>query len=266
MRNLQRFSDHLNREVVIPLPPRRVISLCPSQTETLVAFQLGDRLVGRTKFCIHPQPALESVAKVGGTKQVNFELIHQLNPDLIICEKEENTPEMVEQLAKDFPVFVTDVVDVPSALRMIYDLGRITDSEAEAESIVRDITTGFETLPTLAPPKRTAYLIWRKPWMVAGHSNYIHALLTQLGLQNVFADRSSRYPEVTGQELAEANPEVVLLSSEPFPFKEKHIEELKEFLPRAEIRLVDGEMFSWYGVRMREAVQYLSGLVTLLKE
>lgn len=264
MKNLRSYTDQIGREVVIPHPPQRIISLCPSLTETLIELGLTDRVVGRTKFCIHPAAALADIKRVGGTKEVNEAVIAELNPDLIIAEKEENTKEMVASLSAHYPVFVTDVVDVPSALTMISDVGQITGTENLATQMVQEITTGFTEIPHLSEPLSVAYLIWRNPWMTAGHSNYINALLDQLGFRNVFADRESRYPEVTDADLIAMNPKIVLLSSEPFPFKDKHLAEIQAFLPGAHVLLVDGEMFSWYGVRMKAAAGYLAKLVSTI--
>lgn len=244
--------DHLHREVLVPWPPQRILSLCPSQTETLADLGLSSRLVGVTRYCIHPRDSLKDIARVGGTKKVDFDLIGRLEPDLIIAEKEENPREMVEELQKIAPVYVTDVVDRSSAFRMILDLGRLTATEGQAARILREIEGKWSLLEPIQKPLRVAYLIWRKPWMGVGAGTYIGSLLREVGFTNVLECTSSRYPEVSESELQAADPELVLLSSEPYPFAEKHIAEIQALLPRARILLVDGEAWSWYGSRMRK--------------
>ncbi len=232
--------DHLHREVLVPWAPQRILSLCPSQTETLADLGLSSRLVGVTRYCIHPRDSLKDIARVGGTKKVDFDLIGRLEPDLIIAEKEENPREMVEELQKIAPVYVTDVV------------GRLTATEGQAARILREIEGKWSLLEPIQKPLRVAYLIWRKPWMGVGAGTYIGSLLREVGFTNVLECTSSRYPEVSESELQAADPELVLLSSEPYPFAEKHIAEIQALLPRARILLVDGEAWSWYGSRMRK--------------
>lgn len=250
------YLDHLQREVRVPDKPKRIISLCPSQTSTLAELGLLPRLVGRTQFCIHPQPGISAIPIVGGTKQLKHGLIESLSPDLVIAEKEENTPEMVAWLAERYPVYVTDVRDLPSALKMVQDLGEICGTQREAERLLGEIEGSLVQLPKMSQALRTLYFIWRKPWMVAGHDTYIHHLLEHLGLQNLAALSEGRYPLLETTALEALEPELVLLSSEPFPFSEKHRKEVEALFPMAKVLLVDGEMFSWYGERMRALPEY----------
>lgn len=235
--------------------------MCPSQTATLYHFGLGQRIAGRTHFCIHPQPEVEQAVRIGGTKQVKFDRIHELKPDLIVAEKEENTPEMVEELARDYPVYVTDVRDLPSALKMMRDLGQITGLADAGVELAQKVESGLQTVTRLPKPLSCAYLIWRKPWMAAGSDTFIHTMLQQCGLHNVASEWQGRYPEFDLQALSQAAPDIVLLSSEPFPFAEKHLREIATVLPDAKLRLVDGEMFSWYGSHLLEAPSYLNALI-----
>ncbi len=251
--------DHLGRKVELPTQPQRIISLCPSQTATLYDLGLGDRVVGLTHFCIHPAEQVGKAVKVGGTKQLKMERIDALQPDLIIAEKEENTKEMVEALEADYPVYVTDVHDIESCLKMIRDLGEITGTQARGLELAAEVEAALNQVQALAPTQRCLYFIWRKPWMVAGRGTFIQAVLNLCGLENVI--ETDRYPELLPEEIVHLNPEVVLLSSEPYPFAERHIAELRALLPETKFLLVDGEMFSWYGSRMRLAPQYLNTLV-----
>ncbi|MBU6374918.1 MAG: ABC transporter substrate-binding protein [Bdellovibrionales bacterium] len=253
--------DMLGRSLAVPEKPVRIISLCPSQTETLYALGLGDRIVGSTRYCVHPQEETQKTVRVGGTKKVDLELVRSLRPDLIIAEKEENPREMVEELSKIAPVYVTDVTDFASALKMIDRLGGLTGSKVEAAKILREIRENWRGLPRFEKPLRAAYLIWRKPWMVVGAGTYIGSLLKEAGLSSIFEGHSSsRYPEVTEQELIQARPEIVFLSSEPFPFRDSHVQEIQALLPEARVVLTDGELWSWYGSRMRQFPKFLERL------
>lgn len=251
--------DHLNRRVMIPAKPKRIISLCPSITETLFELGLGDRIVGRTRYCIHPSDAVQAVQIVGGTKQVKYEMIEELQPDLIIVEKEENPKEMVEQLASRYPVYVANVESVSEALQMIRDVGAITGASESAIHMVQQIQAAFSVINQMQNQK-VAYLIWRKPYMVVGSPTYIDSVLSTYGWDNPFQGREERYPAVTLEELREVELDLLFLSSEPFPFTAEHIAEFQAVLPNTQIYLVDGEIFSWYGARMIKAPAYIQHL------
>ena len=259
---MRQLSDHLQRDVTAPDTPQRIISLVPSQTELLFDLGVGARVVGVTKFCIHPKGARKSAAIIGGTKQFDFEKIAALQPDLIIGNKEENYPAGIEQLAADFPVWLSDIVTLADARRMIRDVGALVNATAAAEALDAEIAAGFRaSLP--GPGPRVLYLIWRGPWMGAGAGTFIHEMLTAGGFLNVLAARA-RYPELTAADITALRPEVVLLSSEPYPFKQKHLAELAALCPGAHVELVDGEPFSWYGSRLRHTPAYLRRLRTRL--
>lgn len=254
--------DDLGRELALAGPPQRIVSLCPSQTETLFALGLNEQLAGVTRYCIHPVSGVAGKTRVGGTKQLDFAAIERAAPDLIIAEKEENRREDVESLAQRWPVFVTDVGDFLSALRMIETLGKLCDRAQRARELAQQIESCWHSLPRLEQPLNVVYLIWRKPFMAAGKGTYIDDVLQRCGLRNAVA--TARYPELQAQELQELKPQLVLLSSEPYPFRDRHLAELQALLPAARIELVDGEMFSWYGVRMLHAADYLQAFVARL--
>ncbi|RYE26251.1 MAG: cobalamin-binding protein [Sphingobacteriales bacterium] len=257
------FTDMMGRTMNVPDNPQRIISVVPSQTELLFDLGLNDEVVGITKFCIHPEDWFRNKTRIGGTKKLRVEEIIKLNPDLIIANKEENEQEQIEELAKHFPVWVSDIHNIPQALQMIQVVGQLTNRETKANDMVEEMVQGFNTLTKAAKQKRVAYMIWYNPWMSVGTDTFISNMIQTMGWKNVLQDKS-RYPEVTMDELKAYEPELVLLSSEPFPFKEQHIEEVKQALPNAEVMLVDGEMFSWYGSRMLKAVNYLDGLIQRL--
>ena len=252
--------DQMGRPVEVPEHPQRIISLVPSQTELLHDLGLGDRVVGITKFCIHPEVWFRGKARVGGTKQVDLEKVRALKPDLIIGNKEENERKDIQELEKEFPVWMSDVRDLPGALEMIQRVGELTGTKDKAETIKKDIEAAFAKQHYIDPTLTVAYLIWREPFMVAGHGTFVNDMLQRCGLTNVFDEGDARYPEITPQELAESDPDVILLSSEPYPFKEKHIAEINMICPGTPVRIVDGEMFSWYGSRLLQAPGYFNGL------
>lgn len=250
--------DQLGRRVAMPFPPQRIVSLVPSQTELLFDLGLADRVVGVTKFCIHPAEARRKAVIVGGTKNFDFEKIAELKPDLIIGNKEENYQVGIEQLAAIYSVWLSDIATLDEALRMMRGVGFITGRRETAETLAAEIVASFAALapPTPLP---AAYFIWRKPYMVAAGGTFIDDMLRRAGFTNVFAGRG-RYPEITVAELAAAAPARLLLSSEPYPFGEKHVAEFQAICPGARIDIVDGELFSWYGSRLRHSAAYFATL------
>lgn len=254
------FIDMMGREVLVPEYPQRIISVVPSQTELLYHLGVEAEVIGITKFCVHPEDWFRNKERIGGTKKLNIEKIRSLKPDLIIANKEENEQEQIEELAKEFPVWISDINTLPDALLMMQIVGQMTGKTIAANALVENVVSGFTNLNKAAQPKRVAYFIWRDPWMSVGKDTFISNMITTMGWENVFADKA-RYPEITLEELKEYKPDAVLLSSEPFPFKEQHIEEVKAVLPDAEVLLVDGEMFSWYGSRLLKATDYFRVLI-----
>ena len=251
------YTDQNGREVEIPKEPQRVISLVPSQTELLYNLGLEKRVVGITKFCIHPEEWFKTKTRVGGTKQLHFDIIGSLNPDLIIANKEENNRADVERLQSKFPVWVSDVSNLASAIEMINHVADITASDAS--TLTEEIQSYFSTLKPIFPTKKALYLIWKNPYMAVGTDTFINDMLYRCGFENGIS--KTRYPELSEEEIAAIDPELILLSSEPFPFGETHIQDLQELLPNAKIVLVDGEMFSWYGSRIKLAPSYFSELI-----
>lgn len=254
------FTDQLGRTLQLSPPATRIVSLVPSQTELL--YTLGVDVVGITKFCIHPDAWFREKIRVGGTKAIHLDKIAALQPDLIIANREENDRAQVESLAADYPVWVSDIHVLPDALAMIRSVGELVGQTQTAQSLAAEIERNFGELHV--PPRtfRTAYLIWRnaKPlsFMVAGGDTFIHDMLGRCGLINEFADRR-RYPTIGPDALAACD--LILLSSEPYPFREKHVGELTSLVPNAAVRLADGEMFSWYGSRLLKAPAYFRRLL-----
>jgi ABC-type Fe3+-hydroxamate transport system substrate-binding protein len=252
------YTDQLGRTVELPATPRSIVSLVPSITELLYTLQLDERVTGLTKFCIHPETWFRQKTRVGGTKTIKTNVIQQLQPDLIIANKEENVQAQIEELAEKYPVWISDVNNLPDALVMIEQIGLITGKLANATRLISQINSAFTQLQTTNHKLQTGYLIWRNPYMTIGNDTFIHDMLTRCGFQNIFG-HSTRYPAVDIWQLSHCD--LLLLSSEPFPFQQKHIDELQPHLPNTKIILVDGEMFSWYGSRLLHAPAYFSRLL-----
>lgn len=260
MKDRRLFTDMMNRPVEVKFPPKNIISVVPSQTELLFDLGLDEEVTGITKFCVHPKKWFDSKVRVGGTKKLNLTRILKLNPDLIIANKEENTKEDIAYLASRFPVWISDIKTIEDSLKMIKAVGDLVGKGNAGKVLATKIRNSFSLLNKTAKAKRIAYFIWRNPWMTVGNDTFIHDTISKTGWKNVYSDKP-RYPETSVDELKNLNPELILLSSEPYPFKEKHIAELKKELPLAKILLVDGEMFSWYGSRMLQAAAYLESLI-----
>lgn len=259
---MAKYRDQLNRVIILPAKPKRIVSVVPSQTELLFYLGLDAEIAGITKFCIHPGEKVKSITKIGGTKQLDVGLIKSLQPDLIIANKEENERSQIEDLMDVCPVWISDIHDLETALSMIQSVGEIVGKKQAADGLNSEIRDCFNSLVSRSLNIKTAYFIWRKPYMVAGRQTYIDSLMQMCGLNNVF--EAERYPEISVNDLVAANPDVVFLSSEPYPFSQKHIDEFQQLLPKARVLLVDGEIFSWYGSRLLEVPGYLNKLVNEL--
>ena len=253
------YTDQLGRIIELQKTPLKIISLVPSQTELLYDLGLEAEVIGITKFCVHPDQWFKTKTRVGGTKQLHIEKIKELKPDLIIANKEENVKEEIEELAKDFPVWISDVNNLESALKMIGLVGELVQKQMQAQNLAKEIKWGFSQLKTKKSQLRSAYLIWREPYMTVGGDSFIHDMMSHAGLKNIF-EAWSRYPPINISDLKTLNCELLMLSSEPFPFKQKHVKELQIQLPGLKIMLVDGEIFSWYGSRLLKAPAYFEEL------
>ncbi len=264
---MKQFHDQTGKLVFIPSPPpRRIVSLVPSLTELLYDLQLETEVVGITKFCVHPPHWYKSKQRIGGTKNADIALIQSLQPDLVIASKEENVKEQVEAIEAFCPVYCSDISNLKEACEAITQIGLLTDRSAKAQEIIKQLKHNFAQLHNVSNKLRCAYLIWNNPYMSAGGDTFIHAMLTAAGFENVFAQQL-RYPETTVQQILDLDVDVIFFSSEPFPFKQQHLNEFKtawqyqlqeKKLPM--LKIVDGEMFSWYGSRLLYATEYFKKL------
>ena len=246
MSDLRTVHDQMGREVTFPFPPKRIISLVPSQTEFLI--DIGAPVVGRTKFCIHPKDKIQDIPIIGGTKNFRFDQIKALKPDLIIGNKEENYEEGIYQLQADFPVWMSDIISLDDSFQMMKELGVLVDSQTPTQNILKECKVATDLVKG-TKSGRALYFIWQKPWMAAGPETFIDHMLHHLGYENVI--QSPRYPEITIEEIQALAPDYLFFSSEPYPFKEQHIQAAQALFPNCKCQLVDGEMYSWYGSRLR---------------
>ncbi len=254
------FRDQLNRKIVLPQTPLRIITLVPSQTELLVDLNLEANIVGITKFCVHPPNLISEKTLVGGTKKVNYNKIERLRPDIIICNKEENTEKMVSKLEEIAPVWVSDVVTLADSFEMIKALGAIFERVEKSAQIISEIESAakdFHEFMQGKKVKKVWYVIWKNPYMVAGEKTFINSLLKRNRFENIASDKTSRYPAIGEEEFN--NADLILLSTEPFPFKNADITFFEKKFGK-EVKLVNGEYFSWYGSRLRSAFEYFKTL------
>lgn len=255
---MPQFTDMMGHQILLDTFPKRIVSVVPSQTELLYDLGLDEEVIGITKFCVHPEEWFRKKTRVGGTKTLKVEEIVALRPDLVIANKEENTQEDIAALQKHIPVWVSDINTMDDAIAMIKAVGTMVNKFEKAFLICARLQADFNTLPEIFNHKKVAYFIWKDPWMAAAQGTFIDSVLQSLGAVNAFGDKF-RYPEVELTALKDVD--CVLLSSEPYPFKEQHLQAIQMRLPQAKVMLVDGEMFSWYGSRMLQLKEYLNRLV-----
>ena len=260
---MKEIKDQINRVFTLTKTPTRIISLVPSQTELLVDLGLEDNIVGITKFCIHPIHLRKTKTIVGGTKNIKIDKIKELQPDIILCNKEENTKEIVEDCEKIAPTHVSDIYTIDDAKELISLYGIMFSRRTEATNIIQKLDfklNNFKHFIKNTEEKKVAYFIWRKPWMVAANNTFINYLLELNKFNNIYNNKE-RYPEVEIKKIRlEGDPDFIFLSSEPYPFKDEHAFELGRFTHHAKTVFVDGEMFSWYGSRLLKAFDYFKQL------
>jgi len=238
------FTDHIGRPVEVE-KPKTVVSLVPSITELLI--DLGVDVIGRTKFCVHPKATVDNIPIIGGTKNFHFNKISKLNPDLIIGNKEENYEKGINFLEESFATWISEIVTISDALRLVEDLGAIFNKQNLSHVLKEKLEQKYAQLKGTCSGS-VLYLIWNDPFISAGKETYIDSFLDLLGYKNVIND--ARYPSITSDEIRDLKPEKILLSSEPYPFKEKDLNFFEKNFPGIDVKLVDGELYSWYGTRI----------------
>jgi ABC-type Fe3+-hydroxamate transport system substrate-binding protein len=255
--------------LALPRPPRRIVSLIPSTTETLCALGLAEALVGVTVYCREPAEVVRRVTRIGGEKDPDLDRIRGLAPDLVIANVEENVAAHVDTLRQwGIPVWVTYPRTVAEGIRMVRELGAVTGTQAAATALADDLEALAREVSAAAarrPAMPVFYAIWREPWMTIARDTYIHDMLRLCGGANVFADHAVRYPQVTLAEVAARQPAVILLPDEPFRFRAVHLQDFAAYpdvpaVRQGRIHLVDGKPFSWHGPRIADALRTLPAL------
>jgi ABC-type Fe3+-hydroxamate transport system substrate-binding protein len=266
----KRYVDGLGRTVEVESPPRRIVSLVPSLTEALFVFGVGKAVVGVTDFCVEPRKAVAGKTKVGGTKTLDVTQVQALRPNLVVASAEENRKEDIQALLQaGLPVFVTLPTTVGGAIDLLEQLAAMTGAVEVGARVVaeaREALAEVEASNEGRQPVRTFCPIWRNPWMTVGPGTYMHDFITVCGGDNLFGLRHERYPRVQLSEMAERDPEVVLLPDEPYRFERKHVSEISAFREVSAVRtgriyVVEGKHLCWYGPRIAGSLRYVSGLI-----
>jgi len=265
-----RYVDALDRTLEVKSPPRRIVSLVPSLTEALFVFGLEKAVVGVTNFCVEPKEAVAGKTKVGGTKTLDVPRVLALKPDLVVASAEENRKEDIQALVREgLPVFVTLPATVAAAIDLMEQLVEMTGAGAVGGRVVKEARRALAAAQAKREerePVRTFCPIWRNPWMTIGPATYMHDFITVCGGVNVFEWRHERYPRVELSDMAERNPEVVLLPDEPYRFSAKHVPEFAAFGEVSAVRqnriyLLEGKHLCWYGPRIAGSLGYVSSLI-----
>ncbi len=255
--------DQLQRKLKFNDTPKRIVSLVPSLTELLVDLGLEEYIVGITKFCVHPYHLKQTKTIVGGTKNIKSEKIRALQPDIILCNKEENTKDIVDSCVEIAPVYVSNIFTLKDVFELIEHYGVLFSCRTESSKIIQKLNfklDDFSTFVENVTPQKVAYFIWRNPWMAVGNKTFINHLLILNKFENIYSNRE-RYPEVELKKIRlEGDPDLVFLSSEPYPFKEEHAFEIGRCTHHAKTVFVDGELFSWYGTRLLKSFDYFKRL------
>ncbi len=264
------IEDDLGGRLELDAPPRRIVSLVPSITETLIELGAGGRLAGITDYCIHPATAVAQIPKVGGTKGISVEGVRALAPDLVIANKEENRKSEIDALRSEYPVFVTYPRTVEQAMKTVLDLGALTDCTTEASTMAAECDSILAAIypPTLARPFRTACFVWRNPWMAVGSDTYVSDLLDTFGFKNIFAEGDGRYPQTSLESVLDRGPEVVMLPNEPYAFGPADEQDIEQFFvengARVAVLTMDGTLITWFGRRTALGIDYLQKAKTRL--
>jgi ABC-type Fe3+-hydroxamate transport system substrate-binding protein len=261
MKQSVNLKDQLGNRLTFNNTPKRIVSLVPSLTHTLASFGLDKEVVGVTRFCKWPESWKKNKRVVGGTKDFKIERIMTLQPDLVLANKEENTKDLILELSQQVPVYVSDVNNLETNVQMLSDFGRILNKETLAQQFIDEIKNAKSDLlkGVSFNPSKAVYMIWKKPWMTVGGDTFINQMLQYAGFENIYQNKT-RYPKVDLSDLQKINPEIILLSSEPYTFKLKDKEELQVLFPDTCIILVPGEPFTWFGTYTLEAFNYFKTL------
>ncbi|MGH7865193.1 MAG: helical backbone metal receptor [Candidatus Binataceae bacterium] len=270
-----RVADDLGFRVELAAPPRRIVSLVPSWTETLFALGLHREVVGVTRFCSQPVDKVAPLPRVGGTKNPDIAAITGLRPDLVIANAEENRREDVERLRTEgIAVFTTYPRTIAQAVESILRLGRVLARMAQADTLAREIVRSVSAIEAglgvwSKMRLRTFCPIWKNPWMAFNADTYAHDVLRMLGFNNVYAAAGERYPATTLDDALGRRPDVILLPDEPYLFGDRDVEEIKSLLPAPlsrRVLIVSGRDLHWYGVHMVNGLRSLATRLARVRE
>ncbi|MCF8296512.1 MAG: helical backbone metal receptor [Saprospiraceae bacterium] len=250
--------DDLGNLLILPSKINKIISLCPSVTETLFALGLRKKIVGRTRYCIHPENEVSQIPTIGGVLDVSIEKIREINPDIIFAVKQENSKENIKKVTAEFPVYVFDVDDIQSSLNMIATIGCLCDALNLSVNLLSAILNKIDGIKTISKTNTFIYLVWKNPFMAAGEKTYISKLLERFDFVNCIDNYSKTYVNFNINDLIIHDADYVFLPSEPYKFTETDKQDIQKYFPNSKVLLVDGEMFSWYGSRLVKAVDYIS--------
>ena len=265
-----KFYDATGAAVVLPAPPRRIVSLIPSVTEILFVLGAGSSVAGCTVYCTEPPEGVATKTRVGGPKNPKLDVIRELGADLVVANVEENVREHVETLRRwGIPVYVTYPRSVAAGIRLVSDLGAVVSLPERGREMAAALEAALDDVRRARagkPARRVFYAIWRGPWMTINRDTYTHDMLVLCGADNVFGQSATRYPEVTLPDVARAAPEVILLPDEPYRFRRAHLAGFDACpdIPAVRdrrVHLVDGKLATWYGPRIAEAFRVLPRLI-----
>ncbi len=294
MASARTFTDTMGRTITLPQTPQRIVSLVPSITEVLFTFGWGDQVVGITDYCTEPAAEVASKLRIGGTKNPDVAAILDLQPQLVLAVAEENRRHDVEQLeSADIPVYVFEPATVRAGIDLLWRVAALLDCTDAVRLSVEAIEEAYADIQARVAgrmPVRVFCPIWKDPYMTIGEGTYINDMLQVCGGENVFAERrrrfplaadlgqapersgdrddgrDRRYPRVTLEEMADLQPEVILLPDEPYVFSDVDLDDFQPFtdvpaVQHGRIHLIDGKIVSWYGPRIGQSLHILSELL-----
>lgn len=259
MNKVNHVTDDLGLKVVLPAHPRRIISLCPSLTETVCAVGATTQLQGVTRYCCHPEGIAQRRPVIGGALDINMAAIKSLNPDLILAVKEENNREVIASLSALYPVYVFDITTVQQGMALCEQIGILTGHGVEGARLRGQINQAWQKISVATAATPCAYLLWNHPLMGAGDNTFIHDVIATLGLTNILEHSTTRYPKVDHDLLSKAK--IILLGSEPYAFSAEEYTSLAHAYQQSRIIRVDGEAFCWYGAHMLSSAGILNQLI-----
>ena len=261
-KTMQLFDD-LGKTIFINKIPKRIVSLCPSITETLCELGLSDKIIACTDYCIHPIDKVKNINKIGGPKNFSEEKILKLSPDIIFAVKEENDANKIINISKKITTYVFDINSIKEGIELIKALGNIFEIQNIANVFIEKILEGYKNLPKVNSNIQSLYLVWKNPYIAVGGGSFIDSVLNKLNLRNCLRNSEKKYPKINLNNF-ENNFDLIILPSEPYRFSNKDIDELENVFPEKVIIKVDGEMFSWYGTHQLKAISYFNKFVEKL--